>query len=142
MSKGLENLPYLSHTFTVNTTSASGLKLEEYSRVTEGVLLYISARRAKLGRKTINKKELANDTVFDSAFLSLENGDNQKPVRQLPLSKLDEDNFKYTNCPGHPFFLKDIRTNQCTIDIFCDDSDIVKTECFEITMYYVPSKNL
>ena len=142
MAKGLDSMPYLSHTFTVPTTSASNLKLEEYSRVTEGLLLYISARRAKQGRKTINKKELANDTVFDSAFLSLENGDNQMPVRQLPFSKLDEDNFKYTNIPGHPFFLKDVRTNQCVINIFCDDTDIIATECFEITMYYVPSKNL
>lgn len=126
-------------TFTVPVGKGKELKLEENSLIEDGILLYVSTRRAKEGRKTLNGETLANDAVVDSSFLLIKQGSSTEPIRNLPLSKLDEDKFGNTEHPGFPVYLSDVRLNQCFIQVHADAGDIVADEHFEISVTYVPN---
>ena len=128
----------MTYTITVSVNKGKVVKLEENSLIKDALLLFIAARRAKSGRKSVNGEAIVNDSVFDSSFITLRQGASTDPIERLPLSMIDSDRFANSNNLGFPVNLTDIRTNECTIECHSDPADIIDNEVYEITFGYIP----
>lgn len=126
-----------SITVVVRVGNGIALKLEENTMVQNGIVCFVSARRAKEGRKTLTKADIVNDAVFDSSFLELRQAGSTVVHQNLPISLLDSERYQHSEVPGHLLNLTQLKLNDTKIEIMADESSIVAEECFEFTFYYI-----
>lgn len=101
-------------------------------------IISLFTRRAKDTRKTKNKKSIVNDTVFDSAFLTMQTIDSKVVVGDLPLEAIELENTLKSQKLGYEINMCNIDLSNSKISIQTDENNIVPDEHFELTFKYIP----
>ena len=128
-------------TIAIKCSGVNELSLPYNTLLERAYIVSVSTRRAKPTRRTLNKKEIVNDNVYDASFLTLQNTDSKSIIKQLPLEAIDFDNTIKSGHLGYEVNIANIDMSNSTITVQTDESNIISEEHFELTFRYIPEGN-
>ena len=125
-------------TIAINCSGVNELALPHNTLLEKAFIVAVWTRRHKATRRTLNKKEIVNDTVFDSSFLSLQNTDSKSIIQHLPLEAIDFENTLRAGQLGYEVNMSNIDLSNSKINVQTDEANIITGEHFELTFRYIP----